>query len=298
MNKGYTFTEIVDSRGEGWDLQAHLALRYGHSSRDQWRERIEGGLVLVDGARAEPGLILRRGQRVTWTRPPWLEPEVPRVFAVLYEDESLLAVAKPSGLPTMPGGGYLENTLLSLVRRRTPRASPAHRLGRGTSGLVLFTLDPRAASTVAEAWRARRVVKTYRALVEGCPFEDTFPVEDPIDLQPHPLLGAVYAAHPGGKAARSFVRVLQRREGESLVEVEIETGRPHQIRIHMAACGHPLVGDPLYAPGGGLKEAAFASALPGDLGYLLHAWRLALPHPATGSFLEVECRPPGPLRMG
>lgn len=298
MNKGYTFTEIVDGRGEGRPLAAHLASRYGHSSLDQWRERIEGGLVLVGGARATAELILKRGQQVTWTRPPWQEPEVPGIYAVLYEDESLLAVAKPSGLPTLPGGGYLENTLLSLVRRRFPGASPAHRLGRGTSGIVLFTLGRAASRAVAEAWRARRVTKVYRALVEGCPSWDALQVDEPIGLQPHPLLGAIYAAHPGGKAARSLVRVLQRREGESLVEVEIETGRPHQIRIHTAACGHPLVGDPLYAPGGALKAAPSPPALPGDVGYLLHAWRLALPHPATRRPFEVECRPPGRLRTG
>jgi 23S rRNA pseudouridine1911/1915/1917 synthase len=109
----------------------------------------------------------------------------------------------------------------------------------------------------------------------------------------HPALGMVHAAHPGGKPSLSRVRVLERRGEESLVEVTIETGRPHQIRIHMAACGHPLVGDPLYAPGGGF----LGDALPGDVGYHLHALRLALPHPRTGAPLEVTCPPPALLRL-
>ena len=89
--------------------------------------------------------------------------------------------------------------------------------------------------------------------------------------------------------------MLERRSESSLVEVRIATGRPHQIRIHMAAYGHPLVGDPLYAPGGGLKPQA--AALPGDAGYLLHAARLIFPHPVTGKDVELNSRPPSVLRM-
>ena len=111
---------------------------------------------------------------------------------------------------------------------------------------------------------------------------------------PHPALGSVHAASPAGKPSLSSVEVLEYREGASLVEVTIATGRPHQIRIHMAACGHPLVGDPLYAAGGGFRGAG--AALPGDTGYLLHALRLALPHPITGAPFEVDCIPPGALR--
>ena len=90
-------------------------------------------------------------------------------YAVLFEDEDLLAVAKPSGLPTLPGAGYLENTLLTLVRRRTPGASPVHRLGRGTSGVVLFARTPAAMRAITEAWREHRVTKIYRALATGTP---------------------------------------------------------------------------------------------------------------------------------
>ena len=105
--------------------------------------------------------------------------------------------------------------------------------------------------------------------------------------------GEVFAARTDGLPSRSEVRVLERRGAGSLVEVRIETGRPHQIRIHMAACGHPLTGDPLYAAGGGLRDDG--TALPGDTGYLLHAMRLALVHPETGEPFAVECLPPRAL---
>jgi len=222
--------------------------------------------------------------------------------AVLHEDELLLAVAKPRGLPTMPAGGlYLEHTLLAVVRRRAPGASPMHRLGRDTSGVVLFARTAAAAGTVQAAFRARRVTKVYRALCAGHPALDAFTVDAPIGEVDHPLLGTVHAAAAGGRQARSHVRVLERRGDVSappsaLVEVEIETGRPHQIRIHLAHAGHPLVGDPLFGPGGVPRPGT--RALPGDPGYLLHAWRLELEHPGDGRRLVIECAPPPALRVG
>lgn len=295
MNHGFTYTDIVGPRDEGLSLVAHLVARHGHSSEAEWRERIAAGLVLLDGAPASAETRLRRGQVIAWARPPWEEPEVPLAFALLYEDADLLAVAKPSGLPTNPGGGFLEHTLLHLVRRRDPAAAPIHRLGRGTSGLVVFSRNAESHRALCEALRARELVKVYRALIEGHPRQDAFSVETPIGPVPHPALGTVHAATPAGKPALSHARVLERRAGTSLVEVKIETGRPHQIRIHLAAAGHPLAGDPLYAPGGGLLPGV--AALPGDLGYLLHAHRLGLPHPRTGAWLELECQPPPELRV-
>ena len=295
MNQGHTYTERIDGRSRGLSLLAHLVRRYAHTSEAEWRQRILEGRVLVEGRPGESGTLLQCGQEVCWVRPPWEEPPVPMAYAVLFEDEDLLAVAKPSGLPTLPAGGYLEHCLLSLVRRRRPEATPAHRLGRGTSGVVLCSRTPLAARALAEAWRDHRTEKTYRALVTGQPALDDFTVTVPIGPVAHPLLGTVHAASAAGKASTSHVRVLERRADASLVEVRIVTGRPHQIRIHMAASGHPLVGDPLYACGGGPRPEG--NALPGDEGYLLHALRLALPHPRTGAPFQVECAPPPPLRL-
>jgi 23S rRNA pseudouridine1911/1915/1917 synthase len=173
-----------------------------------------------------------------------------------------------------------------------------HRLGRGTSGVLLLARTAAARRAVAASWRAGAVTKVYRALLSGVPDREAFTVDTPIGLVDHPRLGRVHAAvmdgaGGGGKPAVSHVRILALRNGNALAEVTIPTGRPHQIRIHMAAAGHPLVGDPVYAAGGAPKDGA---GLPGDPGYRLHAYRLRLAHPATGRMLDLECSPPPDLR--
>lgn len=302
MNHGHTYQEQIGREGAGRAVLAHLAASFGHAGPEEWRARIAAGQVRLDGAATTAETTLRAGQWLAWDRPPWIEPPAPCDAAVLHEDALLLAVAKPRGLPTMPGGGlYLEHTLLTVVRRRAPEASPMHRLGRDTSGVVLFARTAAAARIVQAAFRGRQVEKTYLALCSGHPATGDFTVEAPIGEVAHPLLGTVHAAAPDGRPSRSHVRVLERRGGggappEALVEVQIETGRPHQIRIHMAFAGHPLVGDPLYGPGGVPRPGS--QALPGDPGYLLHAARLALDHPEGGRRLVVECAPPPALRRG
>ncbi len=291
MNSGYIFREVLPKGADGQPLIEWLAGRYRHSSAATWAERIRLGEVLVNGARPEVHQSLKRGQSVEWHRPPWTEPEVDTHFTVLFEDQDLLAVAKPRGLPTLPGGGeFLDNTLLSLVRRDWPEASPMHRLGRSTTGIVLFALTPHARNAVQKAWRTGGVRKTYRARALGAP-PDRLTIDTPIGPIAHPLLGTVHAASAQGKASCSEARLLERREGCALLEVTIGTGRPHQIRIHLAAAGFPLVGDPLYAAGG----AVMATAVPGDAGYFLHAWRLALEHPTTLAPLELVAPPPAEL---
>ncbi len=293
MNGGYAYRERLGPGAAGRTVLDWLSERYPHSDRITWLTRIAGGQVTRDGEAASANDVLSAGQSLVWHRPPWIEPEVPVSFAVLFRDRDLLAVAKPRGLPCVPNGGFLEHTLLHQVRRPFPEAVPLHRLGRGTSGLVLFALSKAARRAVAADWRAGRVEKEYRALVSGRPARDAFVVDVSIGPVPHPRLGAVYAASAGGRAAVSHARVIAARGSDTLVSVTIVTGRPHQIRIHMAAAGHPLVGDPLYVAGGG---TSLEPGLPGDGGYWLHAWRLALTHPATGGRLVLECVPPPVLR--
>lgn len=299
-NHGHTYLERIDAGGAGRAVLAHLSARFGRASPAEWRERIALGQVLLDDSPAVADALLRAGQWLAWMRPPWIEPPVPLDAAVIHEDALLLAVAKPRGLPTMPGGGlYLEHTLLAVVRRRYPEASPMHRLGRDTSGVVLFSRTPAAARVVQAAFRARRLRKVYRALCVGHPTRDAFSVEAPIGEVDYPPLGTVHAAATGGRSASSHVRVLERRLGDgepptALVEVEIETGRPHQIRIHLAYAGHPLAGDPLFGAGG--RPLPGTRALPGDPGYRLHALRLELDHPLDGRRLAIECAPPPMLR--
>lgn len=296
LNGGFEYRERLGTAAAGLALLDYLSERYRHSTREEWRARIRAGRVLIQGKPAALQVVLSPGQLLTWRRPPWQEQEVPLQFAILYIDDHLVAVAKPSGLPTVPGGDFLENTLLWRIKQRFPEADPLHRLGRGTSGLVLFARTGAARRNLSADWREGRVVKIYRALVSGFPEHDEFTVDVPIGPVRHEVLGAVYAACPRGKPARSRARVLERRAADSLVEIAIETGRPHQIRIHMAAAGHPLTGDLLYS-GGGIPIDG-TRALPGDGGYLLHSARLEFAHPAGGQKIEINCPPPPLLRMG
>ena len=262
LNAGYAYQERVDDKAAGTTVGDYLAKAYPRASAAEWLERIDRGEVTLEGANASAGAVLHRNQMLVWHRPPWDEPAVPRSYDVLYEDGELLAVAKPSGLPTMPGGGYLEHTLLAMVTARDPEAAPMHRLGRETSGVVLFARTHEARQKLQAAWRGHEVQKRYRTLATGTCLEDAIEITTRIGPVPHALLGTVHAATPDGKPSCSLARVLERRTERTLFEVDITTGRPHQIRIHLASIGFPLAGDPLYAPGG--RPLPATHALPGD----------------------------------
>jgi 23S rRNA pseudouridine1911/1915/1917 synthase len=131
-------------------------------------------------------------------------------------------------------------------------------------------------------------------MVQGIATFDSICIRTPIGLIPHPRLGEIFGASWAGKASRSMVDVLQRSEAGTLCSVEIMTGRPHQIRIHLASVGHPLLGDPVYGSGGGILEAA---GLPGDAGYILHAHRMKFRHPAFGLEISIEAPLPECLRI-
>ena len=293
MNRGWSYREQVGPGAAGVTLLAYLANTRTHSTEAEWAERLERGEVEVEGALAGVDTVLTPGQIVVWHRPPWHEADVPTDYAVIHEDEAIIAVNKPSGLPTMPAGGFLERTLLSLVRARDPDASPLHRLGRHTSGLVLFARTRAAASALARAWRDRDVRKTYRALGLGITRTEMFVIDAPFGPVPHPVIGTVQAACEGGKPSHSVAMVLEARRNQTLFSVDIATGRPHQVRIHMAFAGHPLSGDPMYDFGGGLKRHP---GLPGDGGYHLHAERLQFTHPITGKPISLRAVPPPELQ--
>ncbi|MFB9992880.1 RluA family pseudouridine synthase [Deinococcus oregonensis] len=296
LNNGYAYRDHIGAAGQAQTVLAYLTQRYRHSDAATWTARLAAGEVTLDGQTANGTEQLRQGQTLIWQRPPWQEESAPLDFEVLYEDASLLAVAKPSGLPTLPGGGFLEHTLLTQVRRLYPEATPLHRLGRGTSGLVLCSRTRAAASGMLRGWREHKVQKTYRALASGLSPQDSYRISTPIGPVPHPVLGSVYAASPEGKPSLSMARVLERRGDCTLFEVEIHTGRPHQIRIHLASIGLPLVNDPLYGPDG--LPLPHLPGLPGDGGYWLHSARLAFAHPVGGAWLELSAPAPMILQSG
>ena len=286
LNRGYAYTTRIRTEDVGETVLAHLARVYGHSSLGEWQRHLDDGEVALDGVTAVGDEVLGAGQVLVWNRPPWVEPEAPRHFDVLFEDDDLLAVNKPGGLPTLPGGGFLENTLLRLVQRLRPSANPVHRLGRGTSGIVLFAKSAEAAAALGAQWNTASVQKIYRALAQGLAEREVYEIVTPIGLVPHPLIGEVWAAKVGGKASKSVAKVVARGENTTTFEVSLSSGRPHQIRIHLASIGHPLVGDPLYGVGGQPLEDL--PGLPGDGGYWLHAQYLRFEHPVSGEWIEIE----------
>jgi len=306
MNQGWTYHNQVDQSGAGLTLLDFYAQRYQHSSRDIWQERIETGQVRLAGQRVSPTIVLVQGQRLTYRRPPWQEPDVPLAFNILYEDEDILVINKPSGLPVLPGGGFLEHTLLHQVQQQFPQETPLpiHRLGRGTSGVMLMARSQQARAHLSRQMRDRQIRKVYRALVGAEQVEhslpDQFEVMDAIGKVSYPGLGYVYAAAPTGRFAHSMCKILQRRTDSTLLSVSISTGRPHQIRIHLATVGYPLLGDPLYIAGGQprpLPTIVKSLPVPGDCGYLLHAFSLEFTHPRTGLKMKWASPPPLGLKM-
>ncbi|MCP9888025.1 RNA pseudouridine synthase [Cyanobium sp. ATX 6A2] len=316
----------------GLAVSAFYAGCYRHSDQDVWRQRLAAGEICRNGQQLRADVVLAAGDRLSWHRPPWHEPAVPVLPGPLVDDGDLVVFNKPSGLPVLPAGGFLEHTLLRQIEHQLAAAEldgaaglprPVHRLGRFTSGLLLCARRPASRAWLSALLRESTAAparadaapcrKTYRALLQppapGSPLLALLPgtsldLTTPIGRRSHALLGQVWAAaesqDPSALPARSRLRLL-RRGGEGcgrddqaaeawLVEVAIATGRPHQIRIHAAAAGAPLLGDPLYRRGG----MASAEALPGDGGYRLHAHRLRLPTP-EGGVLELEAPLPSDL---
>jgi 23S rRNA pseudouridine1911/1915/1917 synthase len=286
LNRGYAYATVISSKFHGQTLLSHMASLYPHSTQQAWQQKLNNGEVTLNGVIATGDESLTSGQALVWNRPPWIEPDVPLHFEVLFDDPHLLAVNKPSGLPTLPGSGFMENTLLRLVQKHCPSANPVHRLGRATSGIVLFAKSARAASKLAASWSTPKIQKIYRALAQNVAERDSYEILTPIGLVPHPLIGSVWAASPSGKPSRSSATVISRTPNATTFEVSLHSGRAHQIRIHLASIGHPLVGDPLYGATGQPLENS--PGLPGDGGYLLHARFLRFHHPITGEQIHLE----------
>lgn len=309
MNAGRTYAHNVRASEEGLPLLELLTRSYSHTARDGWEHHCCSGRIFINSVMASADTLVHAGDLVEYHRPPWREPVAPTSLVVIYQDEDLLIVRKPSGLPVLPSEMYWENTVVNVLRNTFPEKeapSPVHRLGVGTSGVLLCAISARAKTVLGQALQERTMSKTYRALVNGIVEAEQFQVDVPIGPVPHSSWGGfLHGAVPCGKGAKSalsIVRVVRRDYAlsQTLVEVRIPTGRPHQIRIHMAYAGHPLVGDPLYVKGGVPREANDSAneerpPLPRDVGYLLHAFEVVLQHPTSGETMTLRAAPPAEL---
>ena len=311
-NRGWVYHDRIGPADDGRLASVFYALRHPHTDRQGWLRRLREGEISRNGRPLPGDARLRRGDRLAWRRPAWIEAPVPADWGVIHDDGDLMVIDKPAGLPVLPAGGYLEHTLLRRLERlhagdRGGVPRPVHRLGRFTSGLLVCARRPATRARLSEALRDSTRLAGAAATGGGdspCrkdylawlwPHLDLEPGESreirlPIGRVPHPLLGRVWAAAPcapDALPAHSSLTLLEHGSEADLARVTIGSGRPHQIRIHCAALGAPLLGDPLYRPGG----LARPEALPGEGGYRLHAWRLALPQPSAHP-LELEAPPP------
>jgi 23S rRNA pseudouridine1911/1915/1917 synthase len=288
-NTGWIYRARVSPEAAGASVLAFHVARYRHSDEAAWRAAIELGRVLVNGSRAGPDQPLAAGDELEFHRPPWREPDAPASFTVAFEDEHVLVAVKPANLQVLPAGPFSARTLLTLVRSSDAsrsEAAPAHRLGRGTSGLIAFGKTALARAALSRQLRELTLGKTYLAWVEGAELPRSFEARQPIArLQHGPL--TIHAAAAHGRPSLTRVRVLRRASARTLVAAQPITGRPDQIRIHLAAAGAPIVGDPLFGPGGVPKS----DAPPGAGGYLLHSAGLRFAHPQTGARVALRSLP-------
>jgi len=290
-------------RGERLDRA--IATRLPELSRSRVQALLEAGRILVDGRPGRASQRLKGGESLEVSVPP-PEPALPEPedlpLTILHQDRDLLVLDKPAGLVVHPAAGHSRGTLVNALLHHVSglsgvggvlRPGIVHRLDKETSGCLVVAKNDAALHALQRAFQARSVEKTYLALVHGQP-PDTGRLE------------TLHARHPRdrkrftgrakiGKPAITTWRVRTRLDGAALLEVGLETGRTHQIRVHLSELGHPLLGDTLY--GGTKKGDARVKAVQARLGrQALHAWKLVFPHPRTGKPVRCEAPIPADLR--
>jgi 23S rRNA pseudouridine1911/1915/1917 synthase len=282
---------VVDAAGHGLRLDKWLVSLAPEFSRSHLQTLVEGGHVVDEG---EPARVasrkLRAGQRVEVELVPTAEsrafrPE-PMALAILHEDAHLMVIDKPAGLVVHPAAGHWSGTLLNgLLAHHAgaaalPRAGIVHRLDKDTSGLMVVGKTLEAVTALVRSIAARQVHREYLAIAQGEFASPGRRIDAPIGRDPRSRLRMAVMA--SGKPARTDVERVAVQGGFSALRCTLHTGRTHQIRVHLASVGHPLVADALYggAPALGVERQA------------LHAHRLAFEHPATGQALRFECATP------
>jgi 23S rRNA pseudouridine1911/1915/1917 synthase len=275
-------------------LDQWLAQALPQLSRSQLQKLIRQGQVLVAGQTVRPSSAVQPGEVITVYLPA-SEPEAPQPettpLDVVYEDDDLLVINKPAGMVVHPAHGHEHGTLVNALLARYPdlaalaesetdsadRPGIVHRLDRDTSGLIMVARTPQALRRLQQQFKARTVEKTYLALVFGRPEAIEGIIDVPLGRDPR--FRQKMAPRADGKPARTHYRVLEDFEQYSLLEIGLETGRTHQIRVHLAWLKCPVVGDTVY----GRKKNVL-----GLKRQFLHAWRLRFRHPRTGETIELE----------
>ncbi|MCH8801897.1 MAG: RluA family pseudouridine synthase [Chloroflexi bacterium] len=275
-------------------LDRYLAELNTGLTRSRLRRLIVEGRALVNGELAKPSHKVRAGDRVTLSVPPprptdLMAQDIP--VTVVYQDQHLVVIDKPAGLAVHPGPGHPDNTLVNALLALCPdiqgiggeiRPGIVHRLDKDTSGLMMVAKTHQAHNNLSDQIKARQVTKGYLALVEGVPAPAQGKVDAPVGR--HPRRRTRMAVVVGGKEARTSYRTREKFQGHSLLELYLETGRTHQIRVHMAHIGHPLVGDTTYGHASPLVDRHF-----------LHAFHLGFKHPVSGESLEFQTGLPSDL---
>ena len=270
---------------------AKLLPEYSRSRLAQW---VRLSRATVDGRAVLPRHTVRGGEVIDIAPLPDAavvahRPEdIP--LEVVFEDDTLLVVNKPAGLVVHPGSGNWQGTLLNALLRRVPglagipRAGIVHRLDKDTSGLLVVAKTLTAQASLVRQLQARSVKREYLAVAHGRIARDGR-IEAPIGR--HPVKRTKMAVVARGRRAVTHYQVLERYAGASLLRLRLETGRTHQIRVHLSALGHPLVGDPVYG------KRSSSITFPRQA---LHAERLALVHPKTGKAMDWHVEPPADMR--
>jgi 23S rRNA pseudouridine1911/1915/1917 synthase len=285
---GQRFDQILPEMFRGYS-RAHLA------------GEVKAGRIRMDGREVPPRTLVHGGETVAWQRAD--EPVLgdrPEAIAldVVFEDADLLVVNKPAGLVVHPGAGNHAGTLLNALLHhdpalaQVPRAGIVHRLDKDTSGLLVVARTLPAQTSLVAMLAARDIHRRYVAIVNGVPVAGGT-VDAPLDRHPTDRLRR--AVRDGGRPAVTHYRVREKYRAHALLQCVLESGRTHQIRVHMAHAGWPLVGDPLYGNGLRLPRGAaprLAELLRGFKRQALHAEHLAFAHPVTGEALTFDAEPP------
>jgi 23S rRNA pseudouridine1911/1915/1917 synthase len=294
----------VPAESAGMRLDVFLKNELKRTSRTRAQFIIRASAYGPEGKRLRTNDRVWEEQRILLWRPPWDETPVTRELPVLYEDEHLLVIDKPSGVPVHPTARYHKNTVMKILEQARPDEwlSLAHRLDRETSGVLFLSRSPAADRSIKRAFQDRcDIDKRYLAIVWGAPASASFRVDLPLELDPGSKTRVKMHVAPPGKGMASGTRfeVLgERSRGGrpyALVQCDLETGRQHQIRVHLNESGLPIVGDKLYA----FDEGHFTRDVDGHATdedrarlelprHALHAARLSLAHPITGERLTVE----------